>query len=239
MKVVLLCGGRGRRAWPLTEERPKALLPVAGKPLLAHLMEIFAAQGLREFVLCAGYLGGHLAEFAEIESKRRDWRIDVVLGLPDDPTGARVLQCEQLLSGRPFILTYGDGLADVSVERLLAFHRGHPGAATMTTVPLKSQFGTVETGGGHMVRHFVEKPVVRINAGFLVFESAAWPYFSERSLEQEILPRMAAAGQLYAYPHDGYFKAADTEQDFGELNDACLADRAPWRAAGPELHESV
>ena len=234
LTALILCGGRGTRALPHTNEVPKPLLDVAGQPILRHLMEIFAAQGCRSFVLAGGYLVESLRDFAS--TVPGDWRVEVADTGDGTGTGARVAACWPLLGERAFV-TYGDGLADIDLHELVAFHLRHGRAATVTTVPLPSPYGTVEVNDAGAVSAFQEKPLLRehwINGGFLVFDRAAESFWTGEDLERDVLPALAAAGELYAYRHDGFWRSMDTYKDALELSALAAEGRPPWmRSVAP------
>jgi glucose-1-phosphate cytidylyltransferase len=178
VRTVILCGGKGTRAYPHTVEVPKPLLEVSKRPVLEHLMEIFAGQGYTDFVLAAGFQLGRIEAFAaELD---RSWAIEVVDTGEDTNTGGRVRRCADHV-GDEFFVTYADGLGNVDLEALRSFHRGHAGAATLTTVPLPSQYGTLELEPDGTVRGFREKPRLPdhpINAGYFVMDRRVfdlWP----------------------------------------------------------------
>ncbi|MGH9186397.1 MAG: sugar phosphate nucleotidyltransferase [Acidimicrobiales bacterium] len=230
MKTLILCGGKGTRAYPHTLELPKPLLHVAEQPILLHLMNIYAAQGFTDFMLAGGYRVDMLAEFAE----RLDtgWRVEVVDTGEDADTGERVVRCRERM-GETFHLTYGDGLGDVDLVALVDFHRSHPGSLTVTTVPLPSQYGTLVLDGGGRVVEFEEKPVLSdhlINAGFFVVDQVAFDHWSTPSLERDVLPALSAAGELYAFTHRGFWKSMDTYKDALDLTELCTGRDAPWLA---------
>jgi glucose-1-phosphate cytidylyltransferase len=234
MKTLILCGGKGTRAYPHTVDLPKPLLEVAGRPVLRHVMEIYASQGFTEFVLAAGFRADLIAEFAS--DLPAAWDVEVVDTGLDTNTGARVALCRRL-AGEVFFATYGDGLGDVDLRAQLAFHQSHPAAATVTIVPLPSQYGTIECGPGSRVDRFLEKPVLLdhwINAGFFLIESRAFQHGWADDLERQVLPALGAAGQLYAYRHQGFWKSMDTYKDALELTALCeaaergLDGRPPW-----------
>ena len=228
IKTVILCGGRGSRALPLTENLPKPLLLVGNRPVLAHLMEIYAAQGFREFVLAAGFKRDLIVAFAAEQPP--GWSVEVVDTGEDANTGERVRRCADRV-GDVFFVTYGDGLGDVDLTRLLAFHREHPGTATVTTVALPSQYGTIDYGADGRVERFREKPLLpehRINAGFFVFDRAVFDMWHGHDLEREVLPDLCARGELYAYDHHGFWKSMDTHKDTVALSELCRDDQPPW-----------
>ncbi len=233
MRTLILCGGKGTRAYPRTLEVPKPLLDVGGQPVLGHVMEIYARQGFKDFVLAAGFQAGLVSDFAA--TLPRDWSVEVVDTGVETNTGGRVQACLDRM-GERFFLTYADGLGDVDLDGLLAFHDSHPAAVTLTTVPLPSQYGTVECTDTGRVECFLEKPRLPdhwINAGFLVMEAGAGDWFVGDDLERQFLPSLGAAGQLFAYRHRGFWRSMDTYKDSLELSALCAGGPPPWTAPAP------
>ncbi len=228
MQVVILCGGKGTRAYPFTEYLPKPMLPVAGTPILMSVMRLFAAQGHREFVLSVGYRQEILRDY--FEGKHLEWKVDFVDTGEDTDTGGRVLGCRELLD-ETFMVTYADGLANVPLDRLLAFHRAHAGLVTVTTVPLTCQYGTLDMDEAGQVSQFREKPVLRehwINAGFCVFDRAVFERWEGTNLERDVLPALARRGLVYGYRHEGFFKSMDSYKDQQEFERLAADGRTPW-----------
>lgn len=229
MKVVILCGGKGMRAFPLTELVPKPMVPIGGTPMLVHLMRSFADQGHRDFVLAAGHQQEVIrAHFAEPPD---GWHVEVVDTGQETDTGDRLRRCQDHL-GERFFVTYGDGLCDVALDSLLDFHISHGGAATVTGVPLACQYGLLDIATSGRIESFREKPILRghwINAGFMVMERSAFEHWEGTNLERDVLPRLAAAGLAWAFRHDGFFKSLDTLKDQEEFEDLLAAGRQPWR----------
>lgn len=229
LTAVILCGGRGTRAHPHTREVPKPLLDVAGEPVLAHLLRIYARQGVRRFVLSAGYLADQVEAFAATLPPA--WDVTVVDTGVETGTAGRIARVADRLDGT-FLANYADGLGDVDVAASVAFHAAHPGTATLTTVPLPSQYGTIDTDVGGRVTRFREKPRLpdhRINGGWFVFDAAALDQFVGDDLERDVLPHLGARGELYAHAHEGFWMSMDTYKDALELTE--LAQRpggAPW-----------
>ncbi|MEX0834764.1 MAG: sugar phosphate nucleotidyltransferase [Nitriliruptor sp.] len=227
MRAVILCGGRGTRALPHTEVVPKPLLHVAGEPVLAHVLRIYAAQGVTEFVLAAGYLADRIADFAR--GLPASWDVEVVDTGIDANTAERLVAVRHLLDGR-FLANYADGLGDVDLDALVAFHASRGGAATLTSVPLPSPYGTLELASDGGVRTFREKPRLddhRINGGYFVFEPRVLDLVNGPDLERDVLPAIAAAGELYAYAHPGFWRSMDTYKDAQELTELARGG-APW-----------
>lgn len=229
LPVVVLCGGLGTRAWPLTEDLPKPLLPVADRPVLGHLLEVYLRQGVRRLVLATGFR-------ADLVEK---WAAD--LDLPDGATvtcvdtgdeagtADRLRGCRAEVEG-PFFATYGDGLGNVDLAALLARHRSAGVAATVTTVPLPSQYGTLDLDAADLVVGFREKPVLPdhwINAGFFVLETTALDTPGP-DLERHVLPALASRGQLAAHRHHGFWRSVDTQKDLAELERLAGQGDVPW-----------
>jgi glucose-1-phosphate cytidylyltransferase len=230
--VVILSGGRGTRLQERTKEIPKPLVEVGERPILWHVVRIYAAQGFRRFFVATGYKGELIEEFAAGEDWPDGVEVNCVDTGLDTPTGGRIHRLRERLEGRPFCATYGDGVADIDLADLLAFHRGHGAAATMTVVRPILQFGVTELNGDGAVVGFQEKPRSDhwINGGFFCFEPAVFDYLREDSvLEREPLEALAAGGQLRGYRHTGFWKCMDTYKDAVELNDLWAADDPPWR----------
>jgi glucose-1-phosphate cytidylyltransferase len=239
MQVVILCGGKGTRAYPYTEYLPKPMLPVAGQPILLHVMRTFAAQGHREFILSLGHHKEVIVDY--FHRKSLDWDVQFVDTGDETDTGGRIYNLRHLL-GEQFMATYADGLSDVSLEKLVYYHNSHPGMATVTSVPLRSQYGIFDADEQGRVSAFREKPVLRehwINAGFIVFNKAVFNHWDGANLEKHVMPNLVNKGLLYTYRHDGFFKSMDTYKDQQEIEQmyrdgsvpAWAIARAEWPAA--------
>lgn len=231
--TLILCGGRGTRGYPHTMELPKPLLDVDGNPVLRHVMGIYATQGFDHFVLAAGFRPDLIAEFAS--TLPDGWRVEVADTGENTDKAHRIKLCRDRL-GETFFVTYGDGVGNVDLEDLLAFHRSHNGTATVTVVPLPSQYGTLAFDGEGCVHTFREKPVLAehwINAGFMVMDDKVFDDWNGEDLEGEILPALGAAGNLFAYRHTGFWKSMDTYKDSTDLTDLARTSggesgRPPW-----------
>ena len=233
---MILCGGRGTRLRERTESVPKALVEIGGRPILWHVVQIYAAQGFQRFLLATGYMGDAVAEFAAAQRWPDGVSVEAVDTGLDTPTGGRVARMAERLAGGTFCLTYADGVADVDLGALLQFHRGHGELATMTVVRPHLQWGVAELGEDGRVAGFVEKPRSErwINGGFLCLEPGALDYIGRDSvLEREPLRRLAAAGSLRAYRHEGFWECMDTYKDAVVLNDLWSGGEAPWRIWDP------
>lgn len=229
MKTVILCGGRGTRAYPHTIELPKPLLEVDGRPVLHHVLELYARQGLDDFVLAGGYRCDLIEEFAA--KLTEPWRVTVLDTGEDTETGERLRRCRNSVDDT-FLATYADGLGNVRLRNLIAFHGSHPGAATLTSVPLPSPYGTIDSDSSARVVRFTEKPRLadhRINAGFFVFDRRVFDVWDGVDLEREVLPSLARRGELFAYEHEGFWRSMDTYKDSLELSALCHSrDLPPW-----------
>lgn len=257
MKVVILCGGQGTRLREETEFRPKPLVPIGGRPILWHIMKQYAHYGFREFILCLGYKGDMIKDYflnyeafsndftiqlgrnRQIEFHRstqesEDFSVTLIDTGLDNMTGSRLKQIEPYLDGDTFMLTYGDGVSDVDIGALLAFHHNQDRLVTLTSVRQPSRFGILETGQENRVLDFAEKPQTdsRVNAGFYVFNRRALDYLdldANCTLEKGPLDQLAKEGQLSAYPHDGFFYSMDTYREFLYLNECFDQKNTPWQ----------
>jgi glucose-1-phosphate cytidylyltransferase len=257
MKVVILCGGQGTRLREETEFRPKPLVAVGERPILWHIMKLFSHAGLRDFVLCLGYRGNMIKEyFLNYEAMNNDFTIclgksqtvhfhdahaeqDFHVCLADTGqetmTGGRLKRVARYIDSDTFILTYGDGLADVDIRALLDFHQAHGKLATVTTVRPVSRFGLLDLDENGRVSRFAEKPQSQgwASAGFFVFNRKVLDYLDDEGdncvLERRPLERLSTDGELMAYRHEGFFFAMDTYREYQHLNDLWAQGRAPWK----------
>lgn len=255
MKTVILAGGLGTRLAEETALRPKPMVEIGGRPILWHVMSIYAAHGFREFVIACGYRGEvikqyfhdysiHAADWqidlqsgerTQLNQQAPNWRIHAVDTGLNTLTGGRLRHLRSMLQDETFMVTYGDGLSNIDVAALLAFHRAHGKLATVTAVHPPARFGSMELAGDK-VAHFSEKPqtdVGWINGGFFVFEPGVLDLLEndEVSLEREPLERLAAAGELMAYRHTGFWQPMDTLREKRQLEELWDSGKAPWAAA--------
>ena len=229
--VAILCGGRGTRLREHTEAIPKPMVEIGDRPILWHVIQIYAAQGFRDFLLCTGYKGELIERFVAGQSWPEGIGVECVDTGEGTATGGRIHRLRARLGGGSFCVTYADGLADVDLTALLDFHRGHGALATMTVVRPALPFGVTRLDGDDRVAGFREKPRSEqwINGGFFCFEPGALAYLDQDSvLEREPLERLAADGQLGAYRHTGFWECMDTYKDAVNLNDLWAAERTPW-----------
>jgi glucose-1-phosphate cytidylyltransferase len=227
--TVILCGGRGTRAYPATETLPKPLLRLDGVPIVEHVIGIYARRGCARFVLATGYLGDRLAHHFSASHPAGEV-VCVDTGL-DTPTAERLRRCLPHTGGRAFLATYSDGLGDVDLDALIRRHQEHGRAATVTAVPLPSPYGTLDIDDSGRIIGFKEKPRLHdhwINAGFFVLEPRALEA-PGGDLEREVLPALARAGELHVHRHTGFWRSLDTLKDQLELDElATAAGRPPW-----------
>lgn len=253
MKVVILAGGLGTRLSEETSVRPKPMAEIGEKPMLWHIMKIYSHYGFNEFVICLGYKGYMIKEYfsnyflhncdVTFDMRTNDmcvhqnvnepWKVTLVDTGAETMTGGRVKRIEQYVKGERFMLTYGDGVSDVDIASLVAFHEAHGKQATLTAVQPLGRFGALDVEDGS-VRAFREKPTGDgdwINGGFMVLEPAVLERIAgdETTLEQEPLQSLARDGQLGAYPHTGFWQPMDTLRDKMQLEKLWLSGEAPWK----------
>ncbi len=230
--VVVLCGGRGTRLQERTRDIPKPLVEIGARPILWHVIQLYAVQGFTEFVLATGYKGELIEQFVAESTWPTGVEVRCVDTGQDTPTGGRIARLRDVLGRRRFCATYSDGVADIDLPRTIAFHERHAALATMTVVRPELQFGVAEMDGEDRVLGFREKPRAEqwINGGFFVFEPGVLEYIADDAvLEREPLEGLAAAGQLRAFRHEGFWDCMDTYKDAVLLNDLWAAGRAPWK----------
>jgi glucose-1-phosphate cytidylyltransferase len=233
--VVILCGGRGTRLQERASSLPKPLVEIGGRPILWHVINIYLAQGFRRFLLLTGYRGAELEAFVAAESWPDDAEIRCLETGVDTPTGGRVYRAAAVLDAERFCLAYADGVADIDLGALLAYHGEHGAGATMAVVQPELPFGVADLDGDGSVLGFTEKPRsgLWVNAGFFCFERSALAVLEPDSvLERGPLERLAAAGQLRAFRHEGFWECLDTYKDAITLNDLWAEGRAPWKLWG-------
>lgn len=254
MKAVLLAGGRGTRISEETDLRPKPMIEIGGKPILWHIMRIYAQHKVSDFVVACGYKGELIKHYFlnfnlfhndyQVnlrDGERRllnatdiDWNVSVIDTGLDTLTGGRLLRLRPwLVDDGTFMLTYGDGVSDVDISRLLAFHRSHGRIATVTAVRPPARFGALEVHNG-AVKRFAEKPITEsgwINGGFFVFEPGIFDYLEgdHSTLEREPLERLVADDQLMAFQHEGFWQPMDTLRDKQSLEALWAEGKAPWK----------
>jgi len=252
MKAVILAGGYGTRISEESQRRPKPMIEIGGRPILWHIMKIYSGFGINEFVICLGYKGYVIKEYfanyflhmsdvtfdmadnrAAYHRRRAEpWRVTLVDTGLDTMTGGRLKAASAHIGEEDFCMTYGDGVADIDVAALLAFHRTHGRLATVTAVKPPGRYGALDIDADHGVTGFAEKPrgEGRINGGFFVLSPKVLDYIDgpETPFEGEPLTRLAAEGQLKAYAHDGFWQPMDTLREKNLLEALLRSGRADW-----------
>ena len=257
MKVVILCGGKGTRLREETEFRPKPMLRIGNRPILWHIMKIYASQGHKDFVLCLGYKGEMIRDYfrnylwmtsdVTLGLGRKpsvafhschgeeDWNVTLVDTGEDTLTAGRIKQIERYVDGDDFLLTYGDGVGNVDVGAAIAFHRKHGRMLTLTAVHPPGRFGELGMADDDMVRTFNEKPQAEagwINGGFFVSSRRIFGRLANTDrvmFEQEPMRKLAAEGELMAFRHTGFWQPMDTYTEYALLNRLWQEGQAPWR----------
>ncbi len=255
MKAVLLAGGLGTRLSEETGTRPKPMVEIGNRPILWHIMNIYAAHGVNEFIVCAGYKGEVIRQwFAEYSTRFADitfdlstgeqivhrreslpWRVTVVDTGESTMTGGRLRRVREYLDGDTFCFTYGDGVSDVDISRSLDFHKAQGRHATMTVVQPPGRFGAISLDSQETtINHFKEKPSgdgAWVNGGFFVLEPAVLDYIAadDTVWEQQPLQQLAADGQLNAWKHAGFWHPMDTLHDRNKLEEMWRGGNAPWK----------
>ncbi len=254
MQVVILCGGQGTRIRDVADDIPKPMIPIGGRPILWHIMKSFASHGFEEFILCLGYKSHIIKRFfldyplngmdctvsladgsVEVHgpAHQENWRVTLAETGLDSMTGCRVKRIEKYITGEEFLVTYGDGVADVNIRELCAFHRRHGRIGTVTAVRPQGRFGEMEMEGDCVVE-FNEKPLTSrgwINGGFFMFNRGIFDYLTDSPdlvFEQAPLMNLVRDRQLAAYPHEGFWQPMDTFRDYKYLNDLWNEGKAAW-----------
>ena len=250
MKVVILAGGYGTRISEESYLKPKPMIEIGGKPILWHIMKEYSHYGFNEFIICCGYKQHVIKEwFADYYLHNSDvtfdftavhnnvtepWKVTLVDTGLDTMTGGRVKRIEKYVGDETFMLTYGDGVSDVDIADLLAYHREHGKIATLTAVRLEQRFGVLDINDDSRITSFREKSVIdgsRINAGYMVLEPEIFKHIDGDStvFEKEPLERVAEQGGLMAYKHDGFWQCMDTKREKEKLEALWDSGKAPWK----------
>ncbi len=253
MKVIILAGGFGTRLSEETQRIPKPMVEIGGKPILWHIMKIYSHYGYNDFIICLGYKGYVIKEYfanyflhnsditIDIKNNKIEvhnnysepWKITLVDTGLETQTGGRIKRVEKYIGNETFMMTYGDGVSDININNLVAFHKKHGKLATVTAVQPEGRFGALKLEGNKVIR-FAEKMDNKeswINAGFFVLEPKVIDYIEGDSTvwEKEPLEKLAKEGQLMAYFHTGFWKPMDKLRDKIELEDMWNSGNAPWK----------
>lgn len=254
MKAVILAGGYGTRISEESQHKPKPLIEVGGMPILWHIMKGLSFYGIRDFVICAGYKQNMLKEWFNnyflytsdvlfdlgkketrfYEKSEEPWKVIVANTGEDTMTGGRIKRVQKYIGDEPFLMTYGDGVCDVNIEKLVDFHKSHGKLATLTSVMQEQSKGVLDIGGDNAVRSFREKSKrdsAPINAGYMVLEPKVFDYLTgdDCIFEQEPLKKLAQEEQLMSYGHHGFWQCMDTLREKKELDRLWENGDAPWK----------
>ncbi len=230
LKVVILAGGLGTRISEETVDKPKPMIPINGKPMLWHIMNIYARQGLNDFVIATGYNGRVISDW--VQSIETSWNITAVDTGLNTQTGGRIKKCMELNSGERILATYGDGVGNIDIKKLITFHETHGKMATLTAVRPPARFGYLDVANGQVL-HFGEKnqsDAGWINGGFFVLEPGVSDLVDsfEEPFETGALPRLASQGNLMAFNHEGFWQPMDTLREKEVLSKLAKQTTPPW-----------
>lgn len=256
MQVVILAGGLGTRISEESQYKPKPMIELGGMPILWHIMKHYSHYGYNDFIICAGYKQNMIKEYfsnyflhtSDItydfthgkndmvvhRSIAEPWKITVVDTGLETMTGGRIKRVQPYIGNEPFLMTYGDGVCDVDIEKLVRFHKSHGKTATLTAVVLKQQKGVLDIGRDYAVKAFREKNLAdgaSINAGFMVLEPRIFDYLDGDNcvFEQEPLEKLARQGELMSYMHTGFWQCMDTAREKETLEKLWASGQAPWK----------
>ena len=255
MKILLLAGGFGTRLSEETGDRPKPMLEIGGKPILWHIMKIYSQYGFNDFVILLGYKGYYIKEYfanyflhqsdvtidmsngqMEVHNNSSEpWKVTLLDTGLNSMTGGRIKRAQDFIGNKPFMLTYGDGVADINITELVAFHKSHGKAITMTSAQPDGRFGALNIDSNDQVIEFQEKPKGDgswINAGYFVCEPKVFDYIAGGDatvFEQEPLKSLAKDGEIFTYKHDSFWMPMDTLRDKHKLNELWAKGNAPWK----------
>lgn len=255
MKVVLLAGGFGTRISEESHLKPKPMIEIGGKPILWHIMKMYSHYGFDEFIICCGYKQYVIKEYfsdyylhmsdVTFDFKNNNnmiihnnfaepWKITLIDTGLNTMTGGRIKRIEQYIDNEDFMLTYGDGVSDVDISKLLKFHKEHDKIVTITAVTTSQRFGVLDINENGLINSFREKSDLDaglINGGFMVLKPEIFKYIKDDStvFEKEPLETVASKGELIAYKHNGFWQCMDTQRDKQQLESLWAAGKAPWR----------
>ena len=233
LTAVILCGGKGLRIGELTSKVPKPLIEIGSKPILWHVMKIFACQGVSRFILCLGYRGKQIRDYFRKENKE-GWDIRCVNTGLDSLKAQRLAKVRHLVETDNFFLAYGDDVADIDINKLLDFHLRLKPYVTITSVRMSSNFGIIKTNSRQNITDFAEKPIMDewINGGFMVMNKKVFDYLGKGELEKEVFKKFIRLNKICAYRHTGSWKAMNTFKDYMELNMMWEQKQAFWKLWG-------
>jgi glucose-1-phosphate cytidylyltransferase len=255
MKVVILAGGLGTRISEESQLKPKPMIEIGEEPILWHILKIYSYYGFNDFIICCGYKANSIKEYfanyylhtSEVtfdfrsngamhvhETSTEPWKVTVVNTGLDTMTGGRIKRIKSYTEGEPFLLTYGDGVSDVKIPDIIAYHKSHKGILTITAIQPTGRFGALDIAQDGNISSFMEKPRGDggwVNGGFFVCEQGIFDYIEGDSTiwEHQPLQQLASEGQLYAYKHHGFWQPMDTLRDKMQLEALWQSGKAPWK----------
>lgn len=235
MKVVILAGGLGTRLAEETDVRPKPMVEIGGKPILWHIMKIYSSYGFNEFIICLGYKGKYITEYFTKNPPPSDWKLSLINTGDNTMTGGRIKRIREYIDNEDFMLTYGDGVADIDINKLVEFHKNHNKLLTITAVQPTGRFGGLKINHEtDMIEEFNEKPKgdgIWINGGFFICKPEIFNYIDgdETIFEQEPINQIIEKKELMCYKHNGFWKCMDTLKDKNDLNKLWENNQAKWK----------
>ena len=223
MEVVILCGGRGTRLLPKTEKIPKPLISIGDKPILWYIMKTYSYYGYNDFILCLGYLGNKIKDYFQIqENREKGWKIKFINTGIDTPKAERLKMVKDIIEDNTFMVSYGDDISDININKLVDFHKKMGKIATLTAINPISQYGVLELNENDEIIGFKEKPKLDhwVNGGYFVFEKSIFEFMKKGwELEDQVFENLIKKRQLVAFKHKGFWKSMNTIKDVIELNE--------------------
>lgn len=235
MKVVILAGGLGTRLSEETDIRPKPMVEIGGKPILWHIMQIYSYYGYNDFIVCLGYKGEYIIKYFEKNDYPKEWNVELVDTGENTMTGGRIKRIQSYVNNNSFFLTYGDGLADIDIKKLLNFHNEHKKLLTITAVQPTGRFGGLKINhSNNIVEEFNEKPKgdgIWINGGFFVCSPQIFNFIDgdDTTFEQDPINKIINDKELMCYKHHGFWRCMDTLKDKNDLNNLWNNNKAEWK----------
>lgn len=232
MKLVILAGGFGTRISEETKKKPKPLIKIGNYPIIWHLMKIYSFHGIKEFIICQGYKGYMIKNELKKFIKKENWKINFVNTGLRTMTGGRILKIKKYLKNHQnFCLSYGDGLSDVNIKKLIKFHINNNKIATVTAIRYQSRFGVLSINNNNIVKKIKEKPTDYINGGFFVLSKKIFKFInsSKNIFEQDCLPKLVSLNQLASFKHNNFWACMDTARDKKILNKEWASKNCRWR----------
>jgi len=209
---------------------PKALVQIGGKPIIWHIMKMYAHHGFKDFIICLGHRGDLIKEYFDM-NREPGWNVTCIDTGLETNKSERLKRIKELIDGDTFLVSYGDDVSDVNIKRVIDYHKSHGKIATITAVKLESPFGILEMDEANKIKRFKEKPVLEhyINGGFMVFDKRIFDYLDEGELEKEVFEKLVEDEQIHAFRHEGFWRCMNTTKETMELGDLWRSGKAKWR----------